>query len=105
MSERGPDPKEVRASLVDSGWSVAPPPVQPIVVIPPATATEAAPAEAVASPGTAPPEAATPAATMPVAPTDPETRRLPTYEELAQPVVTAIDSELQDRLRAMQSAE
>lgn len=26
MSGRGPDPKELRASLVDSGWSTAPPP-------------------------------------------------------------------------------
>src|SRR5690349_4320769 len=32
MSRRGPDPKELRASLVDSGWSTAPPPAVDAVV-------------------------------------------------------------------------
>ena len=36
MSRRGPDPKELRASLVDSGWSVTPPPSEAVgIALPP----------------------------------------------------------------------
>jgi hypothetical protein len=75
MSGRGPEPKELRASLVDSGWSsVAPPAI-------------------VDAPNHGEP-----------GPDDPASR-LPNYEDLSQaPVVTQIDTEIQARLRAMQRA-
>lgn len=79
MSGRGPDPKDLRASLVDSGWSVAPPP-----------------AEAV--------QARAPAGDA-LLPEESESRRLPNYEDLSQaPVVTQIDTDIQTRLKAMQRA-
>jgi hypothetical protein len=79
MSGRGPDPKELRASLVDSGWSVAPP------------ATEALEIRAAASDDDEP--------------EDPSTRRLPNYEDLSQaPAVTQIDTDIQSRLQQMQRA-
>src|SRR5688572_14157419 len=79
MSGRGPDPKDVRASLVDSGWSVAPP------------ATEIVPARVPAASDLASEEATS--------------RRLPNYDDLAQaPAVTQIDDDIQARLKAMQRA-
>ena len=79
MSSRGPDPKELRASLVDSGWSVTPPPAEALEVRAP-NGSE-------------------------LLPEDPATRRLPSYDDPAQaPVVTQIDPDIQERLRAMQRA-
>ena len=79
MSGRGPDPKELRASLVDSGWSVAPSP------------TEALEIRAAAG-GEQDPD-------------DGSARRLPNYEDLAQaPAVTQIDRDIQSRLQQMQRA-
>src|SRR6478752_2331423 len=79
MSGRGPEPKELRASLVDSGWSSAPPPV------------EEGEHRSVAS--------------AEITPREVDSRRLPNYEELSQaPVVTQVDTEIQARLRAMQRA-
>jgi hypothetical protein len=73
MSGRGPDPKELRASLVDSGWSIAPPSTNAVDIVPPA-ADE----------------------------TTTETRRLPNYEDLSQaPAVTQVDTDIQSRLTAM----
>jgi hypothetical protein len=40
MSGRGPDPKELRASLVDSGWSVVPLPAEAVDVVPPPAAED-----------------------------------------------------------------
>src|SRR6478609_2814514 len=77
MSGRGPEPKELRASLVDSGWSVAPPAVEE--------------GENLALAGAE------------VTPREVDSRRLPDYEEQA-PVVTQVDTEIQARLRAMQRA-
>ncbi len=77
MSGRGPDPKDLRASLVDSGWSVAPLPAEAVEI--------RSPAQLEAEEATA--------------------RRLPNYEDLAQaPAVTQIDSDIQTRLKAMQRA-
>lgn len=79
MSGRGPEPKELRASLVDSGWSVTPPAVE--------ASDEPAPASAE------------------LTPRDAASRRLPNYDDLSQaPVVTQVDNDIQDRLRAMQRA-
>src|SRR5882724_11496941 len=79
MSGRGPDPKDLRASLVDSGWSVAPPPAEPLEI---------------RAPGAEEQE-----------PDDPSTRRLPNYEDLSQaPAVTQIDPDIQSRLQQMQRA-
>jgi len=79
MSGRGPDPKDLRASLVDSGWSVAPPPAEAVEIRAPdgdELGTE-----------------------------DPSTRRLPNYDDLSQaPAVTQIDEDIQTRLKAMQRA-
>ncbi len=78
MSGRGPDPKDLRASLVDSGWSVAPPPAEAVEIRAPGAELE---------------------------PEDPSTRRLPNYDDLAQtPAVTQIDTDIQTRLKAMQRA-
>jgi hypothetical protein len=78
MSGRGPDPKDLRASLVDSGWSVAPPPAEAVELRAPDDQLGAE---------------------------DPSTRRLPNYEDLSQaPVVTQIDADIQTRLKAMQRA-
>src|SRR4051812_42112564 len=78
MSGRGPDPKELRASLVDSGWSVAPPPAEAVEIRAPGDELEA---------------------------DDPSTRRLPNYDDLSQaPAVTQIDTDIQTRLKAMQRA-
>jgi hypothetical protein len=78
MSGRGPDPKDLRASLVDSGWSVAPPPAEAVEL--------RAPDDELGT-------------------DDPSTRRLPNYEDLSQaPVVTQIDADIQTRLKAMQRA-
>ncbi|HKY41160.1 MAG TPA: hypothetical protein VJN18_34740 [Polyangiaceae bacterium] len=75
MSGRGPDPKDLRASLVDSGWSMAPP--------------EAAPTAPMHLPETGSAEA--------------DERRLPNYEDLSQaPAVTQVDEDIQSRLQAMQ---
>ncbi len=80
MSGRGPDPKDLRASLVDSGWSVAPPAAKTVEMIAPSSHEE-------------------------LAVEDPLTRRLPNYEDLSQaPAVTQIDTDIQTRLRAMQRA-
>ena len=77
MSGRGPDPKELRASLVDSGWSIAPPPAEAVAIVPP---------DAVAS-----------------EPDEADERRLPNYEDLSQaPAVTQVDTDIQTRLKAMQ---
>ena len=79
MSGRGPEPKELRASLVDSGWSVTPPAVEETDNRAPASAE--------------------------LTPRDPASRRLPNYDDLSQaPVVTQVDNDIQDRLRAMQRA-
>jgi hypothetical protein len=79
MSGRGPDPKDLRASLVDSGWSVAPPPAEAVEVRAPDGDELGA--------------------------SDPSTRRLPNYEDLSQaPAVTQIDADIQARLKAMQRA-
>jgi hypothetical protein len=79
MSGRGPEPKELRASLVDSGWSVAPPSIDD--------------SEHRTSTGAE------------LTPRDPTSRRLPNYDDLAQaPAVTQVDDQIQDRLRAMQRA-
>jgi hypothetical protein len=79
MSGRGPDPKELRASLVDSGWSVAPPPVEAVEI-------------------RAPEESE-------LLPEGSDSRRLPNYDDLSQaPAVTQIDADIQTRLRAMQRA-
>jgi hypothetical protein len=78
MSGRGPDPKDLRASLVDSGWSVTPPPAEALEIIAP---TRAEPEHEETS------------------------RRLPNYEDLQQaPAVTQIDDDIQTRLKAMQRA-
>ena len=78
MSGRGPDPKDLRASLVDSGWSVAPPPAEAVEIRAPDDDLE---------------------------PEDPSTRRLPNYDDLSQaPAVTQIDTDIQTRLKAMQRA-
>jgi hypothetical protein len=77
MSGRGPDPKELRASLVDSGWSVAPPAVEAAELIAPDAEVE---------------------------PDDPSTRRLPNYEDGPTPAVTQVDADIQSRLKAMQRA-
>jgi hypothetical protein len=78
MSGRGPDPKDLRASLVDSGWSVAPPPAEAVEILAPGDELE---------------------------PEDPSTRRLPNYDDLSQaPAVTQIDTDIQTRLKAMQRA-
>lgn len=75
MSGRGPDPKDLRASLVDSGWSVAPPPAEAVEIV--ASADD----------------------------DDASNRRLPNYEDLSQaPAVTQIDANIQARLKAMQRA-
>jgi hypothetical protein len=75
MSGRGPDPKDLRASLVDSGWSVAPPPAEAVELV--ASADD----------------------------DDASNRRLPNYEDLSQaPAVTQIDPNIQARLKAMQRA-
>lgn len=75
MSGRGPDPKDLRASVVDSGWSAPPPDVDPEATL------------------------RTPRPTV----TDESTSRLlPAYEDQAQGGVTQIDADLQTRLRAMQ---
>ena len=77
MSGRGPDPKDLRASLVDSGWSVAPLPAEAVEIRVPAQLEG---------------EEAT-------------VRRLPSYDDLAQaPGVTQIDTDIQTRLKAMQRA-
>jgi hypothetical protein len=79
MSRRGPDPKDLRASLVDSGWSVAPPPAEAVEIRAPDSDELGA--------------------------DDPSTRRLPNYEDLSQaPAVTQIDADIQTRLKAMQRA-
>lgn len=83
MSGRGPDPKDLRASLVDSGWSMTPPPVQPVEILPVGSG----------DPGSGPVESETP-----------ETRRLPNYDEAGPPAVTQIDTDIQTRLQAMQRA-
>src|SRR3954468_16731539 len=81
MSGRGPDPKDLRASLVDSGWSVAPPPTDAEIRGPASHSTDEQEAE------------------------DPSTRRLPNYDDLSQPpAVTQIDTDIQTRLKAMQRA-
>lgn len=74
MNGRGPDPKDVRASLVDSGWSTAPPPADLEIRAPHALEPEESTA-----------------------------RRLPNYEEQA-PGVTQIDSDIHSRLKEMQRA-
>ena len=77
MSGRGPDPKDLRASLVDSGWSVTPPPAEAVQVHAPVDAE--------------------------LLPEELESRRLPNYEDLSQAVaVTQIDADIQTRLKAMQ---
>lgn len=78
MSGRGPDPKDLRASLVDSGWSVVPPPAETLDVRPVGSASA----------------------------TDPLLDRpLPSYDDGVElPGVTQIDTELQARLHAMQRA-
>lgn len=79
MSGRGPDPKELRASLVDSGWSVAPPPAEAVEIRAPQDSG--------------------------LLPEDSESRRLPNYDDLSQaPAVTQIDADIQTRLKAMQRA-
>src|SRR5882672_6410830 len=79
MSGRGPDPKDLRASLVDSGWSTAPP-----------AAEEVLDADVLDDE---------------LSPEDPSTRRLPNYDDLSQsPAVTQIDPDIQARLLAMQRA-
>ena len=79
MSRRGPDPKDLRASLVDSGWSVAPPPAEAVEIRTPDSDE--------------------------LTIDDPSTRRLPNYEDLSQaPAVTQIDADIQTRLKAMQRA-
>jgi hypothetical protein len=81
MSGRGPDPKDLRASLVDSGWSVAPPPTDAEIRGPASHSTDEQEAE------------------------DPSTRRLPNYDDLSQaPAVTQIDTDIQSRLQQMQRA-
>src|SRR4051794_13200667 len=80
MSGRGRDPKELRASLVDSGWSVAPPPTAPVEIV------------SAGSSGRVESEI-------------PEARPLPSYEDPSSlPAVTQIDTDIQPRLRAMQRA-
>src|SRR5688500_7200605 len=77
MSGRGPDPKELRASLVDSGWSLAPPATDAVDVVPPRAADES---------------------TV-------EMRRLPNYEDMSQaPAITQVDTDIQSRLKAMTGA-
>src|SRR5215216_6096520 len=74
MSGRGPDPKDLRASLVDSGWSLAPPSVEAVEIHSP-----------------------------PAAAGMDEDRRLPNYEDSSQPpAVTQVDEDIQTRLQAMQ---
>ena len=78
MSGRGPDPKDLRASLVDSGWSIAPPPAEALEI--------------------------RAAASDDLETDDPSTRRLPNYDEVSQSPVTQIDTDIQARLKAMQRA-
>jgi hypothetical protein len=79
MSGRGPDPKDLRASLVDSGWSVAPPAAEAVEIRAPDDG-ELLPGESLS-------------------------RRLPNYDDLSQaPAVTQIDADIQTRLKAMQRA-
>jgi hypothetical protein len=79
MSGRGPDPKDLRASLVDSGWSVAPPPAEAVEIRAPEDG-ELLPEESMS-------------------------RRLPNYDDQSQaPAVTQIDADIQTRLKAMQRA-
>ncbi len=78
MSERGPDPKDLRASLVDSGWSVVPPATEPLEIRLPEPRPLGESEE-------------------------PTVRRLPNYEDLPHsPAVTQIDQDIQERLKAMQ---
>src|SRR6188472_558200 len=79
MSGRGPDPKDLRASLVDSGWSVTPPPAEAVEIRAPEDAD--------------------------LLPEESSSRRLPNYDDLSQaPAVTQIDEDIQTRLKAMQRA-
>jgi len=79
MSGRGPDPKDLRASLVDSGWSVAPPATEPLDIRAPGDERDEH------------------------EPEDPSTRRLPNYDDGSQaPAVTQIDTDIQARLQQMQ---
>lgn len=85
MSGRGHDPKALRASLVDSGWSMTPPPAQA------GGRDSLNSSDLVSEPD--------------IQAEDPSTRRLPHYDDLSQPpVVTQIDEDIQARLAAMQRA-
>lgn len=86
MSGRGPDPKELRQSLVDSGWSVTPPPAETAHL-----RSTLASSDLVSEPD--------------LEPEDPSTRRLPNYEDQLQaPAVTQVDPDIQARLHAMTRA-
>lgn len=74
MSGRGPDPKELRASLVDSGWSVTPPPAEAVEIRAPGDEQE------------------------------PTRRLPNYDDLSQAPAVTQIDTDIQTRLRAMQRA-
>src|SRR5512139_2665038 len=90
MSGRGRDPKELRQSLVDSGWSVTPPPAQAVEIRAPLASTDL-----VSEPDLEPE----------LEPEDPSARRLPNYEDLSQaPAVTQVDPDIQARLEAMTRA-
>ncbi|MEO8900504.1 MAG: hypothetical protein ABI488_02655 [Polyangiaceae bacterium] len=77
----GPDPKAIRPSLVDSGWSVPPPQIEEPALPPPPSTGERRP--------------------------QPASRPLPSYEahETGVRDVTMVDREIQTRARAMREKE
>lgn len=97
MSGRGPDPKELRQSLVDSGWSTAPPPTEAANIR--ATLNSS---DLVSDADIGPALSSSDLVSDPDI--DPEdARRLPNYEDLAQaPAVTQVDLDIQARLLQMQ---
>src|SRR5262245_19371065 len=116
MSGRGPDPKDVRASLVDSGWSVTPPPKDTAAALPKAAAPLPPPPTAGPGVGLPPPptvafvdaepepdddEVLNPDSTLDVSPSEAMTRRLPTYEEQSPPAITQVDRNIGDRVKEM----
>lgn len=95
MSGRGPDPKDLRQSLVDSGWSTTPPPADAAsirstlnssdLVSDPDIRSTLNSSDLVSEPDI-----------------EPDARRLPNYEDLAQaPAVTQVDMDIQARLLQM----
>jgi hypothetical protein len=98
MSGRGPDPKALRQSLVDSGWSTAPPPAEAANIRSTLNSSDLVSDADIRSTLNSSDLVSEPDIDI-----DIDARRLPNYEDLPQaPAVTQVDLDIQARLLQMQ---